>query len=98
MCLCGFSSAPCAFSEVFSGLMYKTHVVRNEVTKSGEKKKGGVEAVSISTRQQEFQGWPHSISDIELETKVKIGSSRLQSHAHRARQCSDERLTIVLFA
>ena len=50
----------------------KHPVCKRQGNKSRRKKKGGVEAVSISSRQQEIQGWPHSISDIELETEVQI--------------------------
>ena len=64
-------------------IWYETHGVRGKVTKSGRKKKG-VKAVSISTRQQEVQGWPHSISDIELGTEVQ---SRFLSTAITCSSC-----------
>ena len=60
----GFSSCSEGVTEKcsFYDIWYKTHGVRGKVTKSERKeKKGGVKAVIISTRQQEVQGWPHSI-------------------------------------
>ena len=56
---------------MFNDIGTKTDGVRGQA-RTAKTKKGGVKAVSIRTRQQEVQGWPHSVSDIELETEVQI--------------------------
>ena len=57
------------FVVFFYDIWFETRC-KSKVRTAKSDNKEGVKAVS--TRQQEVHGWPHSISDIELETVVQI--------------------------
>ena len=77
-------------SDVFFDTWYETHGVRGKVTKSGRKKKKEASRQSASVLViRKFNGGRIPSVPSSWRLRCKFGSSRLESHAHRARQGLD---------